>query len=243
MGNISVILNVYKRSYTLKDQINAILAQSVEVKPEDIHIWYNTPEDGQHGQYFPDIPGIKTYWCNYNTKFFGRFLIPLLCKTEFIAMFDDDIIPQPNWLQNCLDSMEKKEGIYGGIGVITNGKTYEPRTVVGWNGIHSDEITQVDLVGHSWFYRQEWARFLWDEPPVSWDNGEDMMFAYVCQKQGIDSFVPPHPESDKSIWACDRGVGNQLGNDMASSWRIRNYITDRDKIVMELIKRGWKTLK
>ena len=33
---ISVILNVYKRPYTLESQIESILNQSVEIKPENI---------------------------------------------------------------------------------------------------------------------------------------------------------------------------------------------------------------
>jgi glycosyltransferase involved in cell wall biosynthesis len=38
---ISVILNVYKRPYTLEKQIESILNQSIEIKPENIHVWYN----------------------------------------------------------------------------------------------------------------------------------------------------------------------------------------------------------
>ena len=40
---ISVILNVYKRPYSLEKQIESILNQSVKVNPENIHVWYNTP--------------------------------------------------------------------------------------------------------------------------------------------------------------------------------------------------------
>jgi hypothetical protein len=27
-------------------------------------------------------------------------------------MFDDDILPEKDWLKNCMDSMNKQEGIY-----------------------------------------------------------------------------------------------------------------------------------
>ena len=69
---ISVILNVYKRPYTINTQIEAILNQSVEIKESDIHIWVNTSET-------PITPvelkyrGVKIYNCNYNTKFWGRY--------------------------------------------------------------------------------------------------------------------------------------------------------------------------
>ena len=41
MGNISVILNVYKRGYTLERQILAIKIQTIMVNSVDIHICSN----------------------------------------------------------------------------------------------------------------------------------------------------------------------------------------------------------
>jgi glycosyltransferase involved in cell wall biosynthesis len=119
MSNISVILNVYNRPDTLDKQINAVLNQSVKIEPENIHVWYNKSDKQQ---FFPKNKKINTYIANWNTKFFGRFTLPLLCRTEYIAMFDDDILPEKDWLKNCMDSMNKQEGIYGGSGVILKAK-------------------------------------------------------------------------------------------------------------------------
>ena len=58
---ISVILNVYKRPHMLEKQIRAIKAQSVEVKSENIHVWYNKSDIAQ---YFPIDKDIRTYACN-----------------------------------------------------------------------------------------------------------------------------------------------------------------------------------
>lgn len=179
-NEISVILNVYKRSYTLEKQIESILNQSIYIKPENIHIWYNFSDVEQP---LPKNQKIKTYRCNYNTKFFGRFTIPLLCKTKYIALFDDDIIPGYKWFENCLKSIKEKDGIYGGSGIITNGEKYNPHKKVGWNGIHSDEIKEVDLVGHAWFFKQEYSKFMWLEEIPNWENGEDIFFSYVAQKK------------------------------------------------------------
>lgn len=241
-NNISVVLNVYKRPYALEKQIQAILNQSIDVSPQDIHIWYNMPEEGSD-QKSPDISGIKTYKCNYNTKFFGRFLIPLLCKTEYIAMFDDDTIPQKDWLKNCVDTMKTHEGILGGSGILTSGTKYNPHIKVGWNGQQLDNVKEVDLVGHAWFFKQEWTRYLWDEPPVSWDNGEDIMFSYVCQKHGIKTYVPPHPKSNTDLWSTSHKSGMELGCDPSSSWLKKPHNNQRDNIVIELKRRGWKTIK
>ena len=152
MSEISVILNVYKRPETLAQQIDAILRQTVKIKPENIHVWYN--ESGME-QFLPEDENIKTYECSWNTKFHGRFTIPLLLETEYVAMFDDDVLPNINWFRNCLDSMQKQEGIYGSSGVYLTHNAYAPNTKYGYNAINNDQIVRVDLVGHGWFFKRE----------------------------------------------------------------------------------------
>jgi len=244
--SISVILNVYKRAYSLEQQIDSILNQSVYINPEDIHVWYNYEESVK--QFLPKNNKIKTYRCNYNTKFFGRFTIPLLCKTEYIAVFDDDIIPGNDWFKNCIDSINVQDGIYGGSGILTNGKTYVPHTKIGWNGIKNDEITEVDLVGHAWFFKQEYSKFMWIEPIPTWNNGEDIFFSYIAQKYGVKTFVPPHPIKNENLWSNNRNLASTDGVDWGSDKNAHyiknvNHINDRNKLVIDLINKGWKTIR
>lgn len=239
---ISVILNVYKRPYTLEKQIESILSQSVKVNPENIHVWYNNVEGLD--QPLPTNTYVKTYKCNYNTKFFGRFTIPLLCQTPYIAMLDDDVVPGKKWFENCLNIIEEYNAILGTSGVITNGTTYIPNQKVGWNGVHSNETIKVDLVGHGWFFKQEWAKFMWLEEPPSWENGEDMFFSYVAQKNGVDTIVPPHPKNDIELWGNNPKLDNNWGFDKnAHSLTYNNHLTLRNQIVTTLINKGWKTIK
>lgn len=238
-NDISVILNVYKRPESLEKQIEAVLNQSVKIDPKNIHVWYNRSDKQQ---FLPKNSDINTYVCNWNTKFFGRFTLPLLCRTKYIAMFDDDILPQKDWFLNCLNTMNSHEGILGGSGVLVAGKTYNPHVKVGWNGTRTNVPVQVDLVGHAWFFKQEWTKHLWNEPPVSWDNGEDIMFAYVCQKNGINSFVPPHPVDKLNLWSTEDRFARTVGSDANASWLLKSHNTQRDDIVSELVKRGWKTI-
>ena len=101
----------------------------------------------------------------------------------------------------------------------------------------------MDLVGHAWFYRQEWIKYLWYEKPFSWDNGEDIMFAYLAQKYGnINTFVPPHPDGNVNLWCTDPKVGNTVGGDHNASWRIGNHLTVRGNIVVHCVDSGWKTV-
>jgi glycosyltransferase involved in cell wall biosynthesis len=241
VNEISVILNVYKRPYNLEKQIDAILNQTVNIKPENIHVWYN---NSNVEQILPNNKDIKTYKCSWNSKFHGRFTIPLLCRTNYVAMFDDDILPEKEWLKNCLNTMNTNEGILGGSGIILSGNKYNPHTKVGWNGIHSNNIMKVDLVGHAWFFKQEWSKYLWYEKPFSWENGEDIMFSYLAQKYGnINTFVPPHPEENKNLWSSNYNFGMKNGDDSVASCKISSHYGERDKICIECINNGWKTIK
>ncbi|NJO61963.1 MAG: glycosyltransferase family 2 protein [Richelia sp. RM2_1_2] len=239
---ISVILNVYKRPDKLEEQIAAIKNQSIPVKSEDIHVWYN---NGGVPQALPKDKAIKTYNCNWNTKFHGRFTIPLICRTKYIAVFDDDILPYKDWFKNCVESMEKKEGLYGASGVLLNTPTsYSNHAKFGWNGTPSNNIEQVDLVGHCWFFKQVWTKYFWYEQPASWDNGEDIMFSYQLQKHAmINTYVPPHPESNRNLWSCVPEHGRSVGSDKNASWLQGSHIPLRDSIVRECVKRGWKIVK
>ena len=227
----------------LERQIEAIKNQSIPVKSENIHVWYNDGEGAK--QFYPKDADIRTYTCNWNTKFFGRFTVPLLVKTEYVAMFDDDTIPQKDWLKNCLHTIGNPEtnGILGGTGVILRAKSYDPFDKFGWNGTHSDVAQRVDLVGHAWFFRQEWAKYLWYEKPYTWNNGEDIMFSYLAQKHGgINTFVPPHPENNKDLWSSDFKIGNEVGNDANASWLKGGHYGERNNICIYCINNGWKTV-
>lgn len=241
-SNISVILNVYKRPHMLEQQIQAIKDQSLPIDGKDIHVWYNKSDVAQ---YKPKDKEINTYICNWNTKFFGRFTIPLLVRTEYVAMFDDDTIPHRDWLRSCVDTINNPDtnGILGGSGVILKAKSYIPCDKVGWNGLHSDITKRVDLVGHAWFFRQEWSKYLWYEKPHTWDNGEDIMFSYLAQKYGgINTFVPPHPEGNKAMWSSDYEIGVKVGSDENASWLQRPHNGLRNQVCVHCINNGWNTV-
>jgi glycosyltransferase involved in cell wall biosynthesis len=237
---ITVILNVYNRGYAIEKQIEAIKNQSIKIDDENIWIWYNK---GKNPQPLPNNSKHRTFVCNENTKFHGRFTAALLVKTKYVAMFDDDIIPGNRWFENCINSIEKCNGIIGGSGVSLYSKDYQPHVKHGWNGnIKPSEITRVDLVGHAWFMKREWMKYMWFEEPFSWDNGEDIMFSYLCQKYGkINTFVPPHPMNDMSLWSNTEG--GKLGSDENATWlHNKDHYQLRDFVCNKCIENGWKTV-
>ena len=230
----------------LERQIEAVLNQSVDIDPSDIHVWYNKSGVDQP---LPENKAIKTYVSNWNSKFFGRFAAALLCRTKYIAIIDDDNLPMKNWFRSCLHTINQPEtnGILGGTGVtLLPGKSKKghiPLSKIGWNGTHLEDVSRVDYIGQTWFFRKEWAKYIWYEEPLTWDNGEDIMFAYLAQKHGgVNTFVPPHPESDKSVWSTNPKTAWDVGRDKNASWRIRSHRNVRDELHTWCIENGWDTV-
>lgn len=235
MNNITVILNCYKRPEYLKEQINAINNQSV--KPEEIMIWYNKPEDKP--QYDLTQLGCKVATCNHNFKFHGRFAFGLLAKTEYVAFFDDDTIPGVDWFKNCLEHIKDEDRILGSTGVLLQQDIYDGAKKIGWNGENNVTLKDVDLVGHAWFMKRNTLKYLWQEYPLSWENGEDIQLSsWAYQYAGIKTSVPPHPINDRNLWGSIRGM--ELGNDNNASWLKKNHFPLRNQIVNDVIKNGYK---
>jgi glycosyltransferase involved in cell wall biosynthesis len=238
---ITVILNCYKRPQYLEEQINAIKNQSIP--PEDIWVWYNKPEDGV--QYNLSGFGVKIATINHNFKFHGRFAFGLLARTEYVAFFDDDTIPGPDWFKNCMDTINLGyDGILGSVGVILNSDNYSNNTKVGWGYISNETPVNVDLVGHSWFMKKDYLRYLWYEDPISWENGEDIQLSYLAQKYGgVKTYVPPHPKNNTDIWGSLPDTGIKYGNDVNASWRNTSHSPIRNELVKTQLQRGWKLVR
>ena len=241
-GDITVILNCYRRPYNLKMQIDAINSQSV--KPKEIWLWVNDHEDNRNFD-FSSIKIDKIFKNNYNWKFYGRFAAALLADTEYLAVYDDDTIPGSKWHENCLNTMEKVNGILGSAGVILNGSKYAQHDRCGWPSQNKD-ITEVDLVGHAWFFKRDWLQYLWKEKPFTWENGEDIQFSYMAKVHGnVRTYCPPHPIEDKQMHGSI--LGNELGIDSKAtssnnSVSHQQFFTERDFCVQNGIKNGWKTV-
>ena len=238
--SISIILNIYKRSYLINDQINSILDQTIKVNENNIHIWYNKTNSEPCEIKFKKV---KTYKANWNTKFWGRFCLPLLLNSKYTAIFDDDTLPEKGWLENCMKSMTQQEGIYGPTGVVLTEKSYSNIIKYGWNTINNEESVEVDFVGQSWFFKTKWVKYMWFEKPFTWDNGEDIFFSYQAKKYGnIKTYVAPHPENKKSLWGSKPEIGNTAGYDKNATWLKPNHKYLRSKVIEYCINNGWETI-
>lgn len=213
--SISVVLNAYKRVEILERQIQAILGQSN--KPEHIYIWHNKACE------LPDLSkyDLTIVECSENLGVWARFAFALNLKTDYICLFDDDTIPGSDWFKNCLESKAIEEGLFGTRGLrFLSKKRYHPFESFGWDS-PNEEIIEVDIVGHAWFFKREYLGMFWEQLPsitASPIAGEDIHFSAALQRHGIKTFVPPHKSSNTNQWGSTKEAALKYGtNDAAIS--------------------------
>lgn len=246
--SVTVILSGFKRPYSSQQQYLSIVNQTY--KPADIIFWHNDSDKKI------EFPPSVTSRCKYirsseNYGVWGRFSIALNARTEFICIIDDDTIPGSKWLENCMSTIEKHEGILTTRGVIANPSKidYYPGpdsyTAYGWCN-PNDCVVKVDIGCHCWFFHKDILRAFWAEAPSSlpMNYGEDMHLSYVAQKHfGLGTYVPPHPKEDKSLWGSQPDTGKQYGEDQfAISW---NHEANRGMNTYWnfILSQGYKTVE
>jgi len=239
--SVTVILNGYKRPHTLSIQLDSIKNQTVQ--PNDILLWQNSGSEFDT-ELTKDITHSS---CNKNLGVWARFAYALNAKTEYVCIFDDDTIPGKLWLENCLNTMKKQEGLLGTIGIkFHTENTYWPATRVGWDR-PNDEIERVDIVGHSWFFKREWLSMFWRELPEMSQNtlvGEDIHFSYMLQKYGnIGTFVPPHPHNNMDMWGSIPKYAWEIGTDTNAISMNNSNMDLMSQTFKEYVNKGFKLLK
>jgi hypothetical protein len=203
-AKVTCVMNAWGRPQAYPCQFNSLRGQTVE---NEILVWQNAHEPTRKDwkrDWF-DEAQVTHAGCNKNLGVWSRFAYALNARTEFVCIFDDDIVPGREWLQNCLDTFAKYPGLLGGNGVIFHSLTnYSSRTNYGW-AFPNHYCTQVDIVGHAWFMRREWLGLYWSEMPDLSQPviaGEDFHASYALQKHGINTFVPQHRKRTPQRWSC-----------------------------------------
>jgi len=227
--DVSVILTVWKRK-NLKEQLKRIYAQTVEIA--DVYVYQNE-------SHF-DISKLKrkfkfkhVHSKDVNFKFHGRFTLPLLLDTKYTAIFDDDTMPNPKWIEHGIEWSKKENAIVGANG--RNFKTEEPAGLC--DGVHNDELIEVDIVGHCWIFRTEWIHNMWREKASTYLTGEDIHFCAASKiHSNIKSIVPPQPENDPIVWGDAKP---DLGSDEHATWRRSFHTPERIAAYEYWVSKGW----
>lgn len=245
--SITVLLTAYKRIYCLKEQLYAIKNQTF--KPDKIVLF----QDKVEGDYSIHINDnlIKEFddvrIADTNMGVWGRFEYAMQADTEYICIFDDDTIPGKRWIENCFNQMQLHEGIYGTIGIILRKNTNYPfgkYIRVGWD-CPNEQTNEVDFVGHSWFIKTEWLKYMFDETGRYKKDykyvAEDMSLSFACLKHEIHTYVPPHPVNDIDMWGSIPELALKYGSSAALSKINSNFIAMHHAI-KRLLQDNWEPL-
>ena len=235
---LTVVLNGYKRGAHLQKQIDAVKNQTF--RPKEILLWQNEGES-----FDPEVTK-QTTWasCNKNLGVWARFAFALNARTEYVCVFDDDTIPGRRWFENCMNTMEKKEGLLGTVGLLfTRNDQYWPIDRVGWPNPNT-EIVQSDFLGHAWFFKREWLSTFWRELPTLNQPmivGEDMHFSAMLQKYlGVNTYVPPHPPENKELWGSMPETAWEIGQDANAISMNLDNIGLMSTELKKYVKGGWR---
>jgi hypothetical protein len=238
---VTALINLYKRLDSCVEIYKSLQSQSCP--PQYIYIWVNGSISAvdlcslRH-----QMPSARFILSDENIGVWARFSFALNFNSEYTVIFDDDTVPGPRWLENCLVSMSQRAALYGTVGLIYHmPPSYMNHKRVGWCQPNSIP-EEVDIIGHSWFFRTEWLKQYWfttDSLDLIPFCGEDMHFSYALQLCGIPSFVPPHPTSNRDLWGSIKGFEAGTGQEAIS---ISGKGSQMDVPFQRLLARGFKLL-
>lgn len=246
--SVSVVLNLYKRPANLEKQLELIEKQTL--KPKEIILFRdetNPPSDIQIPENIKNKFDL-TILSNKNVGVWGRFSAALLADSTHVCVFDDDTMPGCRWLENCHDSMLKKEALYGTIGILMHKPKkypFENYIRIGWVNPNKRPV-EVDLVGHSWFFKKDWLGALWLNSSEMFKfktAGEDMFFSKQLRKYlNISTYVPPHPKQQFDLYGSNPEFANKLGKDKAALSLNSDNLVKMNKAVKYMLKDGFTPL-
>jgi len=223
MAEITCVLNVWRRFHTFYEQLDAVKKQTIP--PKHIIVWNNSGHENYNAlMEIAKNESLKltVITCSRNMGVWARFyaLYPML-SGQYVCVFDDDTIPGNKWFENCVENMKKYNALLGTIGVtFGEGYLYHNDRRKGW-GTNNTSSEFVDIVGHSWFFKREWISTITRDLPNIDERflkcGEDMHLSYALQKYlFVPTVVPPHPDSDTSIWGADKAKSVMYGNQLST---------------------------
>lgn len=234
---IGVILTHFRRD-TLTRQLDALRAQTVPYS--ELVVYSNAAEN------LPPLADMRDNEsvigaCGRNFGVWPRFTLGWHLKTEFVAIFDDDAIPGPKWLESCLETLDRcGPALCGSVGVVFPDRHRDGRGYCGWK-LPTDRIIRADIVGHSWFMPRDLLRDMLNAPSGLMHDtaGEDYWLSYSAQKRGMLVVCPPHPENDTQRWGVSPDA-MQLGSDDVALWNQPGEEERKASVHELLLGMGWQ---
>ena len=187
---IGVVLQVFKRNY-LNKQLEAVAKQTLA--PSSVIVL-------QNGHYVDVSSTIHKFRLRYpnieiqhlasskNLRFHGRFHVAYMMRHTYVSIWDDDMLPESEWLEYCV----KFSKSHGNALVGATGRIFVRLEQKGhkWKMVQKRTIGRHDFVGHTWTLPREFLKYYLESEMLSLHTGEDIQLSFALQKVGIESWNP-----------------------------------------------------
>ena len=207
IAQLTLIINVYKRTAQLFKQLLRILQMSVLPKHIVICI-FGSPKVEEMQRVINTFQGvivgtsITSIVSNFNFMYYGRFMTALKSPTKYVAFLDDDQIPGSRVLEKLIAAY-KEIGQTSIIGMTgrrfalpeVSGSALPPYHKAGNEGMWMESscnvqesvggegrMVQVDGLNRHWFISTEAIRYLFIRQPYSFSTMEDYTFSAMAWK-------------------------------------------------------------
>lgn len=212
--NYTVILTVYGRQENFFKQVNALRSQSLAPSEIIVFIDKHTTKSSNEIIEFCDKENIQSIRVSLNVGVWGRFSLPLIARSDYVFIMDDDIIPGSKWFENSVHLMSSDRCVVGGVGVLFKPGTndYSVSKRIGWVNPNDEDI-EADVVGHIWGAPKSFFHLFWQRAEDSYKfprSGEDIHFSWRAQQLGYRVLVPFNGR-DEENWS--NLAGTSVGTD------------------------------
>ncbi|KAJ3252186.1 hypothetical protein HK103_001797 [Boothiomyces macroporosus] len=214
-NGIIAIISTYKRPKTIIRIVEACLNQSVPPKEVWITV-FSSPYEGEYrkiideykSKNLTDVP-IHLITGGPQFTYFARFQVALLAPTKYVALLDDDVIPEGiHAFRNMLHTFNLQSneyyGMYGCKGHVINTEQLEKEQSEYYYNYFTHEpntIEMADVVGGLWFMKREWVKYMFIEDPITIATAEDFQItAMLLKYANIPTFIFPVDKEDKTSY-------------------------------------------
>lgn len=235
----TAIITLFKRKNYIKQQLDAIINQSIP--PKEIFIIINGSYITCHDIKKMNFPNIQIISSDINSLY-TRWIMGYNAQTDYIFVFDDDIIPGKYWAMNALRCMIKYNALIGSTGrkFDTCGRHKFFKEVLHEENQNKD--IACDWICNSYLFKKEWIKYA-----VTMQRYKDQFMTYDDIQlaaslnifANISCYVPMQPDSYEQLKGS---LYEEYGADMNAVWRISNHNNFRRDYVYELVAKGFSPL-
>lgn len=207
--DVTVILTCFERPAFLRRQLQALQGQSV--RPRVMMAWVNSGEV-RHDEQALNGSGLTVIRANANLGPWMRFTVAAEATTKYVCILDDDTLPGPRWIEECLDRLEAAEAAQdaeddedlGTFCIAAVGQVFRTdhpldSYLVGPQSPRDTEL-EVDVGRQGWFFRRDLAQIFVNRPHIMAPVGWDLHFAAVLQEEGVLTICLPYDPGNKEAW-------------------------------------------